>query len=1054
MSKTQGIKAIDRASVHRITSGQVVIDLQTAVKELLENSIDAGAANVEVRFKQYGLKSVEVVDDGSGISEEDYDSIALKHHTSKLETFTDLASVASFGFRGEALSSLCALSEEVTVCTATVSTAPMGVSLIMDSGGKIKKRSTVARQPGTTVTLTNLFSSLPVRRKEFERNLKREFGKALTLLSAYALGPCCTGSGVRLSVSNQPDKGPKAISLKTQGSPSSRASVTALWGPKSLDNIIDMDISFEVERDKATLKRLQNQDSEPISVRIVGLISKFSVSCGRTGTDRQFFYVNGRPCNLNKIQKAFNEVYRSFNATQAPFILADFILPTECYDVNVSPDKRTILLHSEGNLILALKAALEAHFAPSRSTYDLVGGTQKTHTQTTLSQTQRSSITRMTRQQTEEAANVEEAPSVVAAAIRRRPSYTSSPPPSPPSPSFNVSRSSAPSSPTPSITQPSKSDTFMDLDEPPEDDDPVVLDPSQSSWGRQLSVASRSQTTTPALELKQQPRGPEEKEDAEPPRKKRKSELGLAIVGSRQDEQDDENKQEDVDDVHRPVVPTRQEKSPTIQMLGRRETKAQTRTTTATSRLKGNGSSSNNLRQQLLNFARPGSQLPTKPTPEEDEDEDSKAVDDEEECADEDQEATFSTNRVGGLDEDEEVDQLEDDPPTNHDADITGPIPKKPSRTVANTSDRPSSPLHRTQDHGRDDGTEEGEDPVDLTAGEDDDSEDPSSVLSQALVSSSSTPSTLSRADKSRVVRPEVIRSDRSGGGDISLRVDVDKIRLAWTDGRRGHGAVSRLLKEPGVKTDSVPLDAGIGNVENDEKAVSALARVIEKDDFATMDIVGQFNLGFIVVRQRKLVAGAGQIDKEEAVAMDDLFIVDQHAADEKYNFETLQTTTRIQSQKLFKPQQLEVTAADEMLALENLEVLRQNGFEIDVDDEDCVAVGQGSRLKLTAQPVSKSTVFNMKDLEELIHLMRDRPSGQMVRCSKARAMFASRACRKSVMVGMPLTQAQMTTVVHHMGTMDQPWNCPHGRPTMRHLSDIRIFGARRKESPDWSSFA
>ena len=86
--------------------------------------------------------------------------------------------------------------------------------------------------------------------------------------------------------------------------------------------------------------------------------------------------------------------------------------------------------------------------------------------------------------------------------------------------------------------------------------------------------------------------------------------------------------------------------------------------------------------------------------------------------------------------------------------------------------------------------------------------------------------------------------------------------------------------------------------MENDDKAVDALARVIEKQDFATIDVVGQFNLGFIVPRRRKLIAIAGgQIDLAEA-PMDDLFVVDQHAADEKYN---LEQTTSIKSQKLFR---------------------------------------------------------------------------------------------------------------------------------------------------------
>ncbi|KAJ7330350.1 histidine kinase-like ATPase [Mycena albidolilacea] len=359
------IKPIDKTSIHRITSGQVVIDLQTAVKELVENSLDAGATNLEVRFKQYGLATIEVIDNGGGISEENYEGLgnatlqALKNHTSKLSSFADLTTVTTFGFRGEALSSLCALCESVVVSTATQ--PPMGVTLEMESSGKIRHKGKIARQApiqrGTTITLTNLFSMLPVRRKEFERNAKREFGKALALLNAYALGPCSSRSGVRLVVSNQADKGYKSVQIRTPGTPSLRDSVSALWGPKALDNITALDLRFPAERDKMALRRAAapEADTAPILVVVRGLVSKFAVGCGRTGTDRQFFYVNGRPCNMSKAQKAFNEVYRSFNATQAPFIVADFILPTDTCDINVSPDKRSILLHHEANLIAALK---------------------------------------------------------------------------------------------------------------------------------------------------------------------------------------------------------------------------------------------------------------------------------------------------------------------------------------------------------------------------------------------------------------------------------------------------------------------------------------------------------------------------------------------------------------------------------------------------------------------------------------------------------------------------------------------------------------------------
>lgn len=209
----------------------------------------------------------------------------------------------------------------------------------------------------------------------------------------------------------------------------------------------------------------------------------------------------------------------------------------------------------------------------------------------------------------------------------------------------------------------------------------------------------------------------------------------------------------------------------------------------------------------------------------------------------------------------------------------------------------------------------------------------------------------------------------------------------------------------------------------------------------------------------------------------------------------------------MHSPQVLELTAADELVALENVDVLRQNGFELEV----CEDRAPGQRVQLHARPISKSTVFDTKgaskpcshacllggaqrrtlippaDLEELLHLLQDRPAGQMVRCSKARAMFAMRACRMSIMIGTPLSRRQMTSVrrlldgealcslcllvrstdsvvaaisqvVQHMGTMDQPWHCPHGRPTMRHLSDIAGAGWERRtalaQAVDWAAFA
>ena len=109
LGSAPSIQVIDRRSVHQICSGQVILTLSTAVKELVENSLDAGSTNVEVKLKDYGSESIEVIDNGSGIHPKDYEAIALKHYTSKLKEFSDLTLVETFGFRGEALSSLSAL---------------------------------------------------------------------------------------------------------------------------------------------------------------------------------------------------------------------------------------------------------------------------------------------------------------------------------------------------------------------------------------------------------------------------------------------------------------------------------------------------------------------------------------------------------------------------------------------------------------------------------------------------------------------------------------------------------------------------------------------------------------------------------------------------------------------------------------------------------------------------------------------------------------------------------------------------------------------------------
>ncbi|KAF4446471.1 DNA mismatch repair protein PMS2 [Fusarium austroafricanum] len=349
------IKQIDGRTVHQIQSGQVIVDLCSVVKELVENSVDAGATSIDVRFKNQGLDLIEVADNGSGIAPANYPSVALKHHTSKLSSYSDIARLETFGFRGEALASLCALSI-VSITTCQQGEAPKGTKLSFEPSGALKGTAVVAASKGTTVSVERLFHNLPVRRRELERNIKREWNKVIALLGQYA----CIQTNLKFSVSQQPTKGKRIHLFSTKGNPTTRENIINIFGAKTLTVLVPLDLTLEMcpSTVGSGLQTDLTQKSTSKNVRIMGHVSRPSHGDGRQTPDRQMFFVNGRPCGLPQFAKAFNEVYKSYNNSQAPFILANIQLDTHMYDVNVSPDKRSILLHDQNQLLDNLRTSL------------------------------------------------------------------------------------------------------------------------------------------------------------------------------------------------------------------------------------------------------------------------------------------------------------------------------------------------------------------------------------------------------------------------------------------------------------------------------------------------------------------------------------------------------------------------------------------------------------------------------------------------------------------------------------------------------------------------
>lgn len=999
-----GIRAIARNDVHRITSGQVVLDLSSAVKELVENALDAGATSLEIRFKNFGLDSLEVVDNGAGIKPEDYNSVALKHHTSKIESFDDLNYVKTFGFRGEALSSLCALAE-VTILTATQEEAPMGTVLEFAQDGSIADcTKRMARQRGSTVTVNNLFHSLPVRRREMEKHCKREYGKAQALLQAYAL----ISKGVRWNIVNITKEGRKNVALAVSlasGADWLSKNFASLFGAKAPVTLQALDIEIEIEKPKtrkrdlapqrpAAAKRRRREamhsDEEDIdsdlesgaeddagygakelngqyqTVLITGLISKPAKGSGRTSSDRQFLYINGRPWDSLKITKAFNEIYRQFNGSQYPVVVADFTLPTDSYDVNVSPDKRTIFLHDEQQLVEALKTGLDNLFAPSRGTL---------------------------------AVNTSFMPSQAAAYTQQRLPFEHS------SSVEEEHEGEREVSPTPRMQESAIS--------PGEEEDQAIEAVQHTSNTRALQQREAVQPDDDDEECEEEADAPSSDTvtlssfaPQRQPTKASPARPSAAFSTLRSTAMSSINRNSAGGSSH--SVPRDASRSALLSRAA-----GSTLPTSKSARMNP-PSRRGGLQSVLAGFVAPGTQRPSLSS-------DRKLdAEDEDELTAEQIEAL--EYREDGIGSDESVEASPEARPAVEDVQAAE---VEDESTVDDPQALRSKHVSLPEDAA------------------DDDEDDRSRNLARLEASAAETQT----AEPASISESSAGHARDMGGSEAS--VDMTALR-ASTERRKRVALRLRAAKDALSRTDtssdSVDDFSSAGLANRDAQQVeSELQRVISKSDFAHMTVLGQFNLGFIIARRRG-----------EADGSDDLFIIDQHASDEKFNFETLQETTKIRSQRLIQPRLLELSASDELVALQHVDAIRLNGFDIDIEEEGVA----GSRIKLLALPVSKGTTFGVRDLEELLFLLRDVAPGSSkasgVRCSKVRAMFASRACRKSVMIGTALSARQMGGIVRQMGLIEQPWNCPHGRPTMRHLACLRALeksrGSERRRQVDWTS--
>ena len=812
----------------------------------------------QVRLREHGLDAIEVADNGAGVPPSSRPLLGRPHHTSKLSGVSDLDTLTTYGFRGEALASLASLAD--VVVTTRCADEEAGARLTLARGGGPPSVEPAARATGTTVAIRNLFASLPVRRRELERGARREAGKAAAVLQAYALA----APTVRIVATDQTGGGPRTTIVATTAGEGLTAAAGAVLGRAAAGLLaVDAEVGVGGGDDAAP---------PPPTIRLVGLVSDARRARPRGGgggsssaspsTDRQFFSVNGRPIDSPRLARALNEAWRSLGspatAASRPAAVLDLRLPPGTYDVNVTPDKRTVLLHREAAIMAAVVATVSALWEPARSTY-AVGGAG-----------------------TGGKAGGVAAP--VAPAKRRR----------------------------------SPDEASEDEEE---DEEAAAPASSPPPAGRPRRAATRETGPLPDL-------------------------ASFALGGGGGGGASGA-----------PVARPRR------------------------------GAAAHADQPSLAGFVERRPKAAAKapsPSPE----------------ASEESEHAMETDGDGGG----SVAPCE-------------PVERSPmpSAAVAERSPTPAAAEAASSPP-----------PAAVEAA-------PSPPPAETSAAAPSPPPPTAVAQQSPALPPPPPAEPT-----CTLNVDLDALRAASAARVRAaraaaaaaaaaaatpaadYGAAS-LAGQPDGGQDTAGGVAAAAPAAEDappDAPTSALERVFSRAQFTDLaaGVIGQFNLGFIVARLGT-----------------DLFIVDQHASDEKATYERLAATTTLQHQPLLAPLPLDLAPHEAAAARDHADVLAANGFAVS-DAPD----GSGA-LVLTAVPYSKGHVFGAADVAELAARLAggaaSATSAGPPRPAAVRAMLAMRACRSSIMVGRPLDRGAASRVVCALASLDSPWNCPHGRPTMRHLA-------------------
>ena len=300
------IHILDQITIDKIAAGEVIERPASIVKELVENSIDAKAASVTVEIQDGGISLIRVTDNGSGIEREDIRNAFLRHSTSKIRKVEDLAHIASLGFRGEALSSISAVTRTELITKTKEDT--FGTRYVIE-GGVEQSLEDAGAPDGTTFLVRQLFYNVPARRK-FLKTPMTEAGHVQDLLMRLAL----SHPEVAFTFINNGQ-----TKMRTSGNGKLKDVIYSIYGREAAANLIELDYSMD-------------------GLVMKGYLGKPVITRGNRNFEN--YFVNGRYVKNAMLSKAIEDAYKDFLMQHKfPFVVIHFQVDGEKIDVNVHPTK-------------------------------------------------------------------------------------------------------------------------------------------------------------------------------------------------------------------------------------------------------------------------------------------------------------------------------------------------------------------------------------------------------------------------------------------------------------------------------------------------------------------------------------------------------------------------------------------------------------------------------------------------------------------------------------------------------------------------------------------